>query len=201
MRLAEYDVYFFKSHISYIFRNSVKGIDQIERVDFKFLNAHAKLQLIPVGKAINSSYYYTENRKEGLEAKNFKSVKYQNIYEGVDLHFYLDEKNQLKYDFIIEDTNSIEKIEWVIEGAKDVFLDDKNELKIATSFGFFNHQAPFTYQKNEKNRITEVISSFQQRSENIIGFNIGSFNPNLHLIIDPTISYATYYGKRITKEP
>gem|GEM_PF-3100533 len=191
IRLPEYEVYFFENHISYINRSGKDGT--IQRVDKKLLETNNSAQLTPVGEPVSSSRFYLGKESDGQKALHYNSITYKEIYEGVDLHFYID-NGQLKYDFYITNPDALTDIQFEIAGADSVYLDENQDLNINTFSGIIKNQAPYTYQENEWGQKTEVESSFADKGENVIGFHVGDFNPGQLLVIDPTITYATYYG-------
>jgi len=78
------------------------------------------------------------------------------------------------------------------EGADGININEKGDLVFSTSIGDMSQCKLFAYQeiRGEKH---QVECSFKIEGNDIVSFNIGSYDKNLPLIIDPLI-YATYLG-------
>ncbi|MCS6885725.1 MAG: SBBP repeat-containing protein [Acidobacteriota bacterium] len=122
--------------------------------------------------------------------KSYARVKYEQLYKGVDLIFYVsDVHRRLKYDFIIAAGADPRQIVLSFD-AVTVKVGEK--LRVETSVGKFLHQEPYAYQV--VNGRTIPVSCKYVFREGGIGFDLGTYDPTKTLIIDPEISFSTHLG-------
>lgn len=119
-----------------------------------------------------------------------KKVNYRELYKGIDLHFYTHE-GYLKYDFIVRPGGNPQKIQLGYEGADKLKLEG-GSLKISTSVNEWMEQKPYAYQviNGEKKEVTCAFTL----KKGTVGFELGTYDKNQPLIIDPTLIFATYSG-------
>jgi uncharacterized repeat protein (TIGR01451 family) len=134
----------------------------------------------------------------GNEPKNWRTrvpqyarVRYESVYPGIDLVFYGDQ-GQLEYDFQVRPGADPAQAELEFRGADEVQLQD-GALVIRTGQGSVALQAPRVYQEiaGEKR---SVDGKFVLRGANRAGFAIGSYDRSRELIIDPILTFSTYFG-------
>lgn len=124
----------------------------------------------------------------------YSKVKCRDVYPGVDLVYY-GTKGQLEYDFIVSPGGCPQDIRIGFEGADSVSLNDNGDVVIGTATGEVHHRRPAIYQ--EKNGVKRVIAArYELRSDREVGFEIGGYDAEQPLIIDPVLSYSTYFGSR-----
>ena len=123
---------------------------------------------------------------------NYGQVEYQNIYNGINLVYYGNQR-QLEYDFVVAPGTHPGLIELEFQGQDGISLDARGDLVLHTASGDVLQNAPVVYQ--EVNGVREAVTGqFVLLGRNQVGFQIGSYDPSLPLTIDPTLSYSTYLG-------
>ncbi|HTT61854.1 MAG TPA: hypothetical protein VMG35_08435, partial [Bryobacteraceae bacterium] len=120
----------------------------------------------------------------------YGQVKYAQIYPGVDLAFYGNQR-QLEYDFVVAPGADPSRIAWRIEGAR-AGVDAEGNLVLNAPNGPAVFKKPVLYQTNGDQR-TAVEGSFAAAG-NRVGFQVGSYDHSRALVIDPVLSYASYLG-------
>src|SRR5207237_4021496 len=60
--------------------------------------------------------------------------------------------------------------------------------------GALRLKKPFLYQETDGVKTT-VDGDLVVKGRHELGFLVGSYDPNIHLIIDPVLSYSTYLGR------
>jgi hypothetical protein len=118
----------------------------------------------------------------------YGKVKYAQVYPGVDLVFYGNQR-QLEYDFVVAPGADPSRIAWQIGGAR-ARVDAEGSLVLRASHGPASFQKPVLYQMDGDTR-TSVEGSFAVAG-NQIRFRLGSYDHSRALIIDPVLSYASY---------
>jgi len=119
-------------------------------------------------------------------------VRYQQIYPGVDLVYY-GNQGRLEYDFEVAPQTDPEEIELRIDGAKTLRVTAKGDLLAQTAAGDVELHAPEVYQTvNARKR--NIAGRFVLTTGNRVNFAVGEYDRNLPLVIDPQLSYSTYFG-------
>ena len=165
--------------------------DQISiyRIDINWLNCNKNFTLQPDDSLPGYSNYYHEVCPNGVhDVKTYKGVTYKNIYNNIDLHYY-EKGGNLKYDYIVAPYTDYKQIQLQIEGAEKITLQKDGSVLIKTALGDIAEDAPIIYQDGAK------LQSKWTLKNNILGFEVASYNPAYELIIDPVVrSWGTYYG-------
>ena len=121
----------------------------------------------------------------------FARVLYQGVYPGIDLVFY-GKQGQLEYDFQVAPGADPSLALLEFSGARRLKLHH-GDLTIQTAAHTLQFNAPHIYQR-DGDRIRTVPGHFVLRSANRVGFAVGSYDHSRELIIDPVLSYSTYFG-------
>jgi hypothetical protein len=122
----------------------------------------------------------------------FARVRYESVYPGIDLVYY-GKQGQLEYDFEVAPGADPKQVGLQFTGTEKLKLDDAGNLVLASKGGDVRLEAPRVYQKIgvEKKPVT---GKFVLRAANEVGFEIGEYDRSRELVIDPTLSYATFLG-------
>lgn len=178
------------------FNNSKDERIKLHAYRFRFMNANQTSTTQAEGKLETYENYFLGNdsSKWASDVRLYKKVKQNNVFDNIDVAYY-SKDNNLKYDFIVKPGASIASIKLALEGA-EAMLNEKKQLVITTSVNTLIEDAPFTYQVI--NEDTLVITSEYSFENNILGFNIGDYNHNFPLIIDPGLIFSTYSGANIS---
>ncbi len=119
----------------------------------------------------------------------FQEVWMEDVYPGVDLILY--GRQNLKYDFIVAPGGQIEDITLEYEGVKPK-LQKNGTIRIPTSIGEIIESKPFAYQ-NINGKIVPVECTYRLDG-NRLSFEVGSYDTNEILTIDPELVFSTYSG-------
>jgi hypothetical protein len=123
----------------------------------------------------------------------YAKVRYAGVYPGVDLVYYGNQR-QLEYDFVVAPGADPARIALSLSGAQGQHIDAATgDLVIGASNGELRLIRPATYQVVRGKRV-DIQSSFKLLAENKIGFSVGAHDSALPLVIDPTLTYATFLG-------
>lgn len=121
----------------------------------------------------------------------FGRAIYRGLYPGIDLMFHGDE-GAVEYDFVVQPGASVRPITFEISGASAVRLMPDGALAIATAAGELRWRKPAVYQTigGVRHEISGRFVSHGRR----VSFALGPYDRTRALIIDPTLSYASYLG-------
>ncbi len=129
-----------------------------------------------------------------LHIPTYSKVQYHDVYPGVDLVYYFNQQ-KLEYDFVLAPGADINRIKLTFDNARKVSLDKNGDLVIRTASGELRHHKPVAYQViNGEKR--EVQAQFRQTKVGEIRFEVAPHDPQQALVIDPSLSYASYLGGR-----
>jgi hypothetical protein len=126
------------------------------------------------------------------DVRSYGEVRYHDVYPGVDLAYYGNQQ-QLEYDFILRAGASARDILFEIDGARRLSIDGDGNLRIETDGGTLTHRAPVVYQEAAGGRHS-IAGRYVVRGERQVAFEIGQYDAQQTLVIDPVLSYATYLG-------
>jgi hypothetical protein len=122
----------------------------------------------------------------------YAQVEYQNVYPGVDLRYYGNER-ELEYDFIVAPGADPKAIRLTFDGAREFNIDADGNLLLHTAAGSeLQLRKPFIYQEKGSDR--EEIKGGFVLAEGHVGFQLGAYDANRPVVIDPTLVYSTHLG-------
>jgi len=137
-----------------------------------------------------------EDWKTGLST--FGLLIYKDLWPGIDL-LYSGTVDQLKYEYVIRPGAEPGQIRMAYHGATDVSITESGSLSISNPVEAIENDRPFTYQMIEGVK-NEIPLSFKLESHNdndvtVCSFDISDYDPDLPLIIDPSmLVYCGYIG-------
>ena len=122
----------------------------------------------------------------------YSQVRSEQVYPGVNLVFHGDER-MLEYDFVVSPGADPNRVVFRITGAKQIQLDESGDLVLHTSSSQVLMHKPLIYQPAGAER-QPVHGAFVLRANGDVGFELAAYDRSRPLVIDPTISYATFLG-------
>ncbi|MGH9938843.1 MAG: hypothetical protein ACREAM_21590, partial [Blastocatellia bacterium] len=120
---------------------------------------------------------------------NYRKVKYEAVYPGIDLVYY-GNGQRLEYDFIISPGADPHQIAINFAGAERMRLDETGDLVLQTKAGEVRQQSPEIYQEVNGER-RRVAGRYSIR-DNTVGFEVEPYDTTLPLVIDPVLVYSSY---------
>ena len=118
-------------------------------------------------------------------------VRYQNIYEGVDVVCTSDNGN-FRYDFFIQPNADPAQIKCKYDGVDHISIRNQS-LILATSLGEITVTEPYAYQEIDGDK-QRVLCRYRVRG-NVVSFDFpNGYDVSQTLIIDPTVVFATTVG-------
>jgi len=159
-----------------------------------FEGANTNIKYINSEKRKNYQNYFIGNDKSKWAGKVglFGKVEQQNIYNGIDLAVYSNDKNAVKYDFIVAPNANPNQIILSFDGVTPQIKSD-GSLFIKTTVNEISESAPYTYQIiNDKEVL--VKSAYKLKNGKVSFTFPDGYNSAYPLIIDPTLVFATFSG-------
>jgi hypothetical protein len=162
--------------------------------EFIFLGANKNPEIVPLDITQHKVNYFIGNNKKDWRTRipTSKAVLYKNLYKSIDLKVY-GNQSRVEYDWIVKPGGRVEDISFRYRNVKGVKIDNQGNLIVSTRFGELTHQGPVSYQVIDRKKVT-VPSAFKKIGHRF-GFQVGEYNPDFDLFIDPMVlTYSTYLG-------
>ncbi len=160
----------------------------------KLLGASAKAEVRGLEELPGKSNYFIGNdpKKWRTNVASYAKVEYKEIYPGVDLVYYGNQRH-LEHDFILAPGANPSGITLELKGAGKLSIDSQGDLVWATVGGKVRLQKPVVYQEVDGAR-REIAGSYALKGKHRVGFELGAYDASMRLVIDPVLSYSTYLG-------
>jgi len=126
----------------------------------------------------------------------YRKVHYADIYPGIDVVYYGNQR-ELEYDFLVAPGANPKLIKFSVEGAQRMRLDQKGNLLLVLKGGEVRLNKPFIYQLTDDRSRSEVKGSYQING-NEVSFNVRGADSGKPLVIDPVLSYSTFWEATAT---
>lgn len=130
----------------------------------------------------------------GTGLSTYGGVTYRQLYPGIDLAYEgLD--GQLKGNYLLSAGAEPALIRWRYSGIEQAFVDPRSgELRLELPDGsYLVEKPPVAWQGNNDARIP-VPAAYTIAADGSLGFELGDYNRNSPLTIDPIIAYETIYN-------
>jgi hypothetical protein len=187
-------------------RGKTKAEDKNAVVKMQIQGANASPKASGLDETGGKSNYFIGNNPEKwqTEVPNYKQVKYEQIYSGVDLVYY-GNGQQLEYDFLVQPNANPEQIKLKFDGVKSAKIEQPSgDLLLKTNAGTIRQHKPFVYQNIDGER-REIASSYAIQNSKfkiqnskiddfVVSFNLAAYDKSKELVIDPILAYGSYLG-------
>lgn len=164
-----------------------------ELISMEFIGSQ-KIQSVQKTKPAPEYYNYflgNDKSKWAGNVKSYADVVLEEIYPGIKLH-YNNSGDYLKYEFILAPKARPESIKLRYHNAKSVSTTKKGNLKIQGEIGIIEEAKPYAYQIIN-GKIVEIPCKFVVKDTEV-SYQIGKYNSDFELIIDPELIFASYSG-------
>lgn len=164
------------------------------RLTMRFAGAQPGIQLEATNQLSSRSNYFigSDAAQWRTGVPNFGKVRYTAVYPGVDCVFY-GAGRQLEYDFIIKPGADPSPIALDMRGARSMKINANGDLDFDLGSGHVIHRRPVAYQVVDGRRVP-VEAAFRMVARNRVGFSLGQWDRRHELVIDPVLTFATYFG-------
>lgn len=185
-------------------RETPVSVSGIERKTFAaklvFLNANQNPEISGGNQLTwNSNYFIGGSPSEWRTGvPNYGKIRFDEIYDGIDLVYY-GTRSHIEYDFILKPSIDPSKIllryDLGENSGNSLAINPAGELVVKTPLGDIIERTPYCYQTiNGKQTAVPVAYRIVDPVANTFGFEIGSYDSNRELCIDPELSYSTFLG-------
>jgi gliding motility-associated-like protein len=132
-----------------------------------------------------------DSSKWASDVRGYESALLRDFYNGIDLKV-ITKSDKFKYEFYVHPGVNSNAIKLNYVGQKLIYIDPKGNLIIETELGKIIEQKPYAYQLiNGKE--SKVKCKFKLEGDSLT-FDLGKYDENKVLVIDPEIIFASYSG-------
>jgi hypothetical protein len=172
-------------------RGATVSITTQGRADVRLTFPGANLQSEPSGERLseNKTFYYLRAEKNWHVAQHFGSIRYPQIYPGIDLVF-VTTGNLLEFNFDVAPYADPGVIRIRFEGAI-LRLKRLGDLEMSTGKVTIALRRPHASQ-NSTNRSIEC--KYGLRNSHEVVLRLGAYDRLRALFIDPVLAFSTYLG-------
>jgi hypothetical protein len=157
------------------------------RMDMEFENANPNVKIISEDKAEHSLNYFKANATiKGVSA--WKKLTYVNLYPNIDM-VLLTKGQGLEYKFVVHPGGKASDIKLIRKGMDKMEMLEDGGIRCSSAFGQITEAKPISYTGQKG-----IKSSFVTNGNNTVSFSTGSYDHKQDLVIDPDLTWATYYG-------
>ena len=177
-------------------------------IRMKLAGANPQPQITALDELPGKANYFIGNdpAKWRNNISTYARVLYQNVYPGIDLTYYGNQR-QIEYDFVVSPGANPRAIRLALAGAEGINIDPASgDLLLRTSGGEVRQRKPLIYQEVDGVRreiagqytllaaeasIRNPKSAIRNRQ---VGFEVAAYDASKPLVIDPVLVYSTYLG-------
>ena len=160
---------------------------KLNRVELVLVGSNPNAEIIASGQKEYYENYYLNNTN-GILVHTFSTVTYKNIYPNIDMVVYAKGQG-MKYEFVVRSGARVADIQLQWNGLDKMKMLENGGISYATRLGKMEESKPVSFTKNGN-----VVKSAFVQNNNKLSFSIGAYDKSQTLVIDPTISWATYFG-------
>ena len=163
-------------------------------VRMQLVGGNSGAQISAADQLPGKTNYYLGNdpQKWHTNVSQYARVAYKNVYPGIDLAYY-GEQSRLEFDFIVAPESNPAPIDLAFGGAQNVATDASGNLVVSSASGDVVLHKPVAYQ--QQNGIRQLVDArFILKANNQVSFELGNYDRSRELVIDPSVTYATYLG-------
>lgn len=184
-----------RSHQLTSMENNLETVDEEvegQHVRVSFIDSNPDAIARPYGKLTAYYNYFigSDSSKWASYASSYAGVKYESIYDGVDMKVYSSDEH-IKYDFVLRPGTNPSEIRLRYEGASLSVLN--GDLWVNASFLKIIEQKPIAYQVI--NGFRAEVSCAYDLIDNEVRFVFpDGYDTSSELTIDPLLIFSTYSG-------
>jgi len=132
-----------------------------------------------------------QNWRSGVET--FARVRYESVLPGVDVEYYGTEGRELEYDLFLAAGVTPDSLALDFGGVSRITLsaDGRAQLRLLDG-SLVVKEPPVAYQVRSGKRVLVAVK-YVLRGPGL-GFAVGEHDVSLPLVIDPVLTYSSYFG-------
>jgi hypothetical protein len=166
-----------------------------EVVRMRFLGADAAARVEGREPLPGTSNYFTGSDPAGwiTGIPTFDGCAVRRVLPGVDLVWHGDAAGHLTYDLVVAPGADAGSIAFTLDGTRSTSVAPDGSLRATTALGELRQSRPVAFQFVAGTR-QAVRVAFSTGPDGAVRFDLGAYDRGRELVIDPSLSYATYLG-------
>jgi len=160
----------------------------VARVRFDGASLDARLEGIDRMPAITN---YFETNRTITDVPNFARVRQIGLYPGIDVVYY-GNQGRIEYDLFVAPGADPKQIALRLSGFDAIRLGEDGSIVLSTLAGELVMKPPYAYQEDGRGR-TEVAVRYALEGDQV-RFQIAQYDRSRTLVIDPLLTYSTFFG-------
>ena len=163
-------------------------------VRMEFLDANPQARAYGMDETSGKVNYLlgSDRARWRSQVPTYAKVRVPELYPGIALVYY-GNQHQLEYDITFSSGADPNLLAMRFEGVDQLAINERGELALSIGEGEIRQHRPVLYQiVNGVHRI--VSGGYRLIDKQTVGFYVGNYERRLPLIIDPTLSYSTFFG-------
>lgn len=132
-----------------------------------------------------------DSRKWHTSVPRYARVRYRNVYPGIDLVYYANDR-KLEYDFVVAPGANPRVIRVSFKGQEAMRIEDNGDLVLSTPGAEVRQHQPLVYQ--ERNGRRETLQGKYVLRGRAVAFEVAKYDSARPLVIDPVLVVSTYLG-------
>ncbi|MEO0179221.1 MAG: SBBP repeat-containing protein [candidate division WOR-3 bacterium] len=181
-----------KDALPHIKEKPENSILHYSRIDYELIGGKIKKEnIIYQDELPGYENFYLAHCPDGiLFVKSYRKVIIKDIYPGINWIFRYDDNGNFHHEFEVKNPQLISQIKLKVKYADIELVDNGKSIILSTPIGKIKDGNLIGYQGKD---IVEV--SYKLIDNNLIAFDVKSFDKNKSLLIDPyALVWGTYYG-------
>lgn len=162
-------------------------------VRMQFEGARQTTRLVGVDRQPGVYNYFIGNdrSKWATDVRRYSAVRVENLYEGIDAVYYLDE-GRPRYDLVVSPGADVGLIRMAFTGAEHLSVAGDGALEITTGMGVLRQQGLFAYQEIGGVK-KQIACDFVAGIDGTVRFEVGEYDRSRALVVDPLV-WSTFVG-------
>ncbi len=156
--------------------------------EFLYSN-YSNIEIVYDSSAYFNYFIGNDKSKHQSKVNKIKSLKINDIYQGVSVLYYI-ENNNLRYDYIISPEANPNNIQIKISRAELLTIGE-NEIATYTKTSILKNQELLSYQIIDNKK--QLVNSRFVEKDGIVTIYVENYDKSKELIIDPLV-YSTFFG-------
>lgn len=131
--------------------------------------------------------------------ENYAAVRYHDVYPGVDVLVHAS-RGELEYDLVARPGADLQAVSIRFEGATHASIDKAGDIVVEAADGTIRQHLPEAYQEHGDAPRTKVEARYIQNPDGSFLFDLGAYDKQQQLIVDPVIGFNTFLGRSLYNE-
>ncbi len=171
---------------------SASGAPETLEIAFQGADPEARMRAEEKLTGVSNYFVGSDPTAWRTGVPHYARVHVFDIYPNIDLVYYGNQE-ELEFDLIVAPGGDPSWIVMGLKGAEEFTVNARGDLLASLGGGEIRLRRPVVYQGSREDP-QGVDSRFVLLGNNLVGFELGAYDRGRPLVVDPSITYATYFG-------